>query len=162
MNLVLAADATRESAISWLEQLVRDFGTGFHLDSRPEDYDWPDGKRYFSSAECDVLNQSLNILFVILGEDMPYEICADQASAMLAESLGMKPPLEYHDPDFQQQLLRCGSREDLITWLCWNDPNGIYSDEDSIAEDRLPLELNQAREILYEQINRDSGSDSGT
>jgi hypothetical protein len=79
---------------------------------------------------------------------------------MFAESLGMKPPLEYHDPDFQNQLLRYGTREELIAWLCWNDPNGIYSDDDSIAEERLPLELDQAREIIRKQITRDSRSGS--
>lgn len=40
----------------------------------------------------------------------------------------MKLPLEFHDPDYQQELLRKGTREQLIAWLRWNDPNGIYTD----------------------------------
>jgi hypothetical protein len=160
MILFLAADAQKESAASWLKQLVLDFGLGFHLDTRPEDYISTDGTKCFDSDECAVLTQSLINLFAILGDEMPYDICADQASAMFAESLGMKPPLEYHDPDFQNQLLRYGTREELIAWLCWNDPNGIYSDDDSIAEERLPLELDQAREIIRKQITRDSRSGS--
>ena len=26
------------------------------------------------------------------------------------------------------------TREELISWLCWNNPNGVYRDEESIAE----------------------------
>ena len=67
----------------------------------------------------------------------------------------MKTPLEYHDPHFQQELLRNGNRQQLIAWLRWNDPNGIYADDDSVAEDRPLLTLHQAREILYQQTHRD-------
>lgn len=68
----------------------------------------------------------------------------------------MKFSLEFHDPDYQQELLRKGTREQLIAWLRWNDPNGIYTGEDSLAEDRPVLTLHRAREILYEQAHRDS------
>jgi hypothetical protein len=30
--------------------------------------------------------------------------------------------------------LKNWSREDLVKWLNWNDPNGIYRDEKSLAE----------------------------
>ena len=80
---------------------------------------------------------------------------ADVASDLLSESQGLKPPLHYHDSVSQQELLRTGTREQFIAWLCWNDPHGIYTDQSSLAEDRLPLTLAQAREILREQIERD-------
>ena len=67
----------------------------------------------------------------------------------------MKPPLEFNDPDFQQELLSSGTRDDLIRWLCWNDPNGVYMDEDSLAEGKPPLALHSARQIVVDQISRD-------
>lgn len=38
-----------------------------------------------------------------------------------------------------EEELNCWSREKLISWLNWNDPNGIWSDEESIAERYEPL-----------------------
>jgi len=99
---------------------------------------------------------SLSRLFRILGDVRAYDVGSEASTALLAESLGLKPPLELHDPDFQQRLLQTGAREDLIAWLCWNDPNGIYTDEASRAEDRPPLTLERARQILRDQRERDS------
>lgn len=153
MNIVLPADATSDAAASWLRQLVRDFGLGFHPDTAPEDYIFLlSGENCFTSSQCDALSGSLDCLFEILGDERPYEIGAGESSAMLAESLGLKPPLEYNDPEFQQQLLCNGSLHEVMAWLSWNDPNGIYTDQDSLAEDRTPLTLHQARQILQQQI----------
>jgi hypothetical protein len=69
MNLVLPVAATPEEAVLWLRQLVRDFGLGFHLDSAPEDYVTPKGQPCFTAEQCAALNESLDHLFVILGED---------------------------------------------------------------------------------------------
>lgn len=67
----------------------------------------------------------------------------------------MKPPLHFHDSAFLQHLLQSATRDELIAWLVWNDPNGIYTDADSRTEDLLPLTLLQARQILRAQIERD-------
>ncbi len=155
MKLHLPAGTTSAEALLWLQQLVRDFGLGFHLDSSPGDYARPDGQPFLSSDQCTELTESIQQLFSILGDERPYEIGADVASTLLAESRGLKPPLEYHDTEFQQQLLRTGTRKQLITWLVWNDPNGIYTDRSSLAEDRPPLTLVRAREILRDQMARD-------
>ena len=155
MNLSLPGNSTANDAMLWLRQLVRDIGLGFHPDSAPEDYVFPDGTPVFTRDQCAALMGSLARLFQILGNELPYEIGAEVASALLAESRGLRPPLHYHDPAFQQELLRAGTREQLIAWLCWNDPNGIYTDRASLAEDRPPLTLIQARQILREQIERD-------
>ncbi|WP_177183489.1 hypothetical protein [Olleya namhaensis] len=44
------------------------------------------------------------------------------------------------------------SRLELIDWLCWNDRNGIYRDEDSISEMDNILGRNEAIEIMSRQI----------
>ena len=156
MNLILPEGSTPKEATVWLGQLIRDFGLGFHLDSAPAVYVFPDGQQVFTPDQCSELMNSLSRLFRILGDARAYDVGAEASTALLAESLGLKPPLEFHDPDFQQRLLQTGTREDLIAWLCWNDPNGIYTDEASWAEDRPPLTLELARQILRDQRERDS------
>ncbi|MFO1044808.1 MAG: hypothetical protein U0941_23800 [Planctomycetaceae bacterium] len=156
MNLNLSEGSTPEEATVWLGQLVRDFGLGFHLDTAPAEYVFPGGRQVFTPDQCSELMKSLSRLFRILGEARVYDVGAEASTALLAESLGRKPPLEFHDPDFQQRLLHTGTREELIAWLCWNDPNGIYTDEASWAEDRPPLTLELARQILRDQRERDS------
>lgn len=44
------------------------------------------------------------------------------------------------------------SRLDLIEWLCWNDRNGIYKDEDSIREFDNIVTKEEAIEIISRQI----------
>jgi len=34
----------------------------------------------------------------------------------------------------QPSISDTSTREELIAWLEWNDPNGVYSDEDCVAE----------------------------
>lgn len=43
-------------------------------------------------------------------------------------------------------------RQSVITWLCWNDPNGIYADEDTQAEQQKPLTLAESLEICLRQL----------
>ena len=52
-----------------------------------------------------------------------------------------------------QTELNTWSREDLITWLSWNDSNGIYKDEDSLNEFDNILGKDQAIEIIIRQIS---------
>ena len=66
----------------------------------------------------------------------------------------MKPPFKFHLQAYQQQLLQTGTRDEIIAWLIWNDPNGYYSDADSAAADRASLKLDQARDILRSQVER--------
>lgn len=40
------------------------------------------------------------------------------------------------------------SRETLIAWLAWNDPNGSHTDEDAIADGIEPYDLDSAWETL--------------
>lgn len=49
------------------------------------------------------------------------------------------------------ELIRDMSRNDIIQWLCWNDPNGIYTDERSIKEFENILTKEKAAEILLRQ-----------
>jgi hypothetical protein len=44
------------------------------------------------------------------------------------------------------------TREELIAWLCRNDPNGEYSDEDAEGNGWPPLTWEEAYEFATEQI----------
>lgn len=54
--------------------------------------------------------------------------------------------------DTLQSELNSWSREDLIEWLCWNDRNGVYKDEDSMREFDNILSKEEAIEIIIKQI----------
>lgn len=43
------------------------------------------------------------------------------------------------------------NREELINWLCWNDPNVVYRDEDSIREGMDVLSYEEAYELYLNQ-----------
>ena len=66
----------------------------------------------------------------------------------------MKEPANYHLRDFQAALLTQGTREQIVNWLMWNDPNGTYSDLDSEADDMKAITLENARQIMRDQISR--------
>lgn len=44
------------------------------------------------------------------------------------------------------------SRLDLIEWLSWNDRNGVYKDEESLAEFGNVLSKEVAIEVMTRQI----------
>lgn len=44
------------------------------------------------------------------------------------------------------------TRESLIQWLSSNDPNGVYSDEDSIREGMNILSKEEAIELIINQL----------
>jgi hypothetical protein len=44
------------------------------------------------------------------------------------------------------------TRDQLLAFLVWNDPNGVYTDEDSEAEDYRPLTLETARLLVVKAI----------
>lgn len=46
------------------------------------------------------------------------------------------------------------SRLDLIEWLCWNDRNGVYKDEESLQEFGNIVSKEEAIEIITRQINQ--------
>ena len=49
--------------------------------------------------------------------------------------------------------LNSWSRLDLIEWLCWNNANGVYKDEESLAEFDNTLSKEEAIEIMIRQIS---------
>ena len=49
-------------------------------------------------------------------------------------------------------LLHSFSRSDIIEWLSWNDPNGIYEDEISLKEFGNLLSLEEGLEIMIRQL----------
>jgi hypothetical protein len=44
------------------------------------------------------------------------------------------------------------TREQLIDWLLWNDPHGVYTDSDCQAEDYPPITLEIARMLVVKAI----------
>ena len=46
------------------------------------------------------------------------------------------------------------SRLDIIEWLCWNDRNGVYKDEDSMREFDNVLSKDEVIEIITRQITQ--------
>jgi len=50
------------------------------------------------------------------------------------------------------EKLHSWSRLELIDWLCWNDRNGVYTDEDSLREFGNVLTKERAIEIITGMI----------
>lgn len=48
-------------------------------------------------------------------------------------------------------LINAMSRHDLVEWLSWNDPSGIYSDEQSLKEFDKIMSREEGIEILLRQ-----------
>ena len=48
--------------------------------------------------------------------------------------------------------LNSWSREELIEWLCWNDRNGVYKDDESLQEFGNTVSKEEAIEIITRQI----------
>jgi hypothetical protein len=44
------------------------------------------------------------------------------------------------------------SREEIIEWLRWNDPNGVYSDSDSLHEFGEIMSKKEGETIMLRQI----------
>ncbi|KIO54425.1 hypothetical protein [Flavobacterium hibernum] len=56
--------------------------------------------------------------------------------------------------DLLETELNSWSRLDLIEWLCWNDRNGVYKDEDSLQEFGNIVSKEEAIEIISRQITQ--------
>ena len=54
--------------------------------------------------------------------------------------------------DALHQFLSFASREEIIDWLQWNDRNGIYRDEESLAEFGTIVSKEEGIEIVMRQI----------
>lgn len=54
--------------------------------------------------------------------------------------------------DGLNRFLKQTPREEIIDWLQWNDPNGVYRDEDSMREFENILSKEEGIEIIKRQI----------
>lgn len=59
--------------------------------------------------------------------------------------------MELRDEELFNEL-NSWSRLDLIDWLAWNDRNGVYKDDESLAEFGNILSKEEAIEIMTNQI----------
>lgn len=62
--------------------------------------------------------------------------------------------MELKGVDLENEL-NSWSRLDLIDWLCWNDRNGVYRDEDSLQEFGNTVSKELAIEIITRQITQE-------
>jgi hypothetical protein len=49
-------------------------------------------------------------------------------------------------------LVNAMDRNDIIEWLAWNDPNGIYHDEQSLKEFGNVMARDEGLEIMIRQV----------
>jgi hypothetical protein len=54
--------------------------------------------------------------------------------------------------DELETILNSWSRLELIEWLCWNDRNGVYKDDESLQEFGNTVSKEEAIEIITRQI----------
>lgn len=54
--------------------------------------------------------------------------------------------------DVLKKELNSWDRSDLIEWLCWNDRNGVYRDEESLEEFGNICTKEEAIEIITRHI----------
>ena len=52
-----------------------------------------------------------------------------------------------------ETVLNSWSRLALIEWLCWNDRNGVYKDDESLKEFGNTVGKEEAIEIITRQIS---------
>jgi hypothetical protein len=55
--------------------------------------------------------------------------------------------------DELETVLNSWSRLELIEWLCWNDRNGVYKDDESLQEFGNTVSKEEAIEIITRQIS---------
>ena len=55
-------------------------------------------------------------------------------------------------PEKLESFLLHASREEIIDWLQWNDPNGVYRDEQSMDEFGNVVSKEEGIEIIMRQI----------
>jgi hypothetical protein len=60
--------------------------------------------------------------------------------------------LTFLNEDELRRELAAWCREDLISWLKWNDPNGIYGDEESIEELGNVMTWEEGVELVVGQV----------
>lgn len=136
-----------DSAIGFIRWCVATIGRGYHPDTPFSEYVTPEGNRFFTASEAARLDELQNASFKWCD---PYELGIAEFEAVGR----MKRPLQFHSPSFQEWLIREGTREQIIVWLCWNDPNGVYTDDDSQAEGYHPLTRERAAEIMSRQVSQ--------
>ena len=76
-------------------------------------------------------------------------------STFINEEEKLKHPyyklMELRDDALEKEL-NSWSRLDLIEWLCWNDRNGVYKDNESLQEFGNIVSKEEAIEIITRQI----------
>lgn len=145
---------SKADVIRFTDWCIRNVGAGFHPDEDFADYVVVGGDRdsqpTFTAEEAGRLNALREQCFAVSGDDF-YELglaCLQKGRPELGYLFR-----DFQDPEVQKQILADGTREEIIGWLMWNDPNGIYNDDHSLAEDRKPLTLDEARRCMKQALS---------
>lgn len=74
---------------------------------------------------------------------------------MLNQRLNEHPNhlISYMEEQELSDYLQIWTRDELISWLKWNDPNGVYDDESSKREFDNILSKEEAIDIIKRQIS---------
>lgn len=61
----------------------------------------------------------------------------------------------FHTEEKLREVLATWTREDMLKWLQWNDPNGTYLDEDTLREFERIATREEAHDLIIKQITED-------
>lgn len=64
---------------------------------------------------------------------------------------------DYLNPVDQYHILTQGSREQIIDWLEWNDPDGLYNDDAAELEGFAPLTFEILRATMRATMREQTG-----
>ncbi len=134
----LPANPSREQARAWYEDVVWEFGLGFHPDSPAADYVGNDGVRIFSQEEAAQFDHNLATVWPLIGDgkDDIYDV-----GLYLFWRIQHGLPQREDSADGRVKLLR---------ELQLLDANGSYEDRLAFEEGLPPLTL----EVIVERLSR--------
>jgi hypothetical protein len=80
-----------------------------------------------------------------------YPVPADRVPTFLKHNLTFYSIMEAPD-ELLNSFFNDVTREELILWLSWNDPNGVYTDEDSMGEFERIMTKEEGIECMKNQL----------
>ena len=58
--------------------------------------------------------------------------------------------------EYQEALMSIGEREEITQWLQWNDPNGVYTDENCDLECLPRMDLDDAVKMMGDALSSEN------
>ena len=145
-----------ESAIRFIHWCVATIGLGYHPDTPFDQYVDAEGRACFTPKMASELDQLQNDAFKYCD---PYEVGFSEMQKVEPRlgadftEMSMEDPAIYPDRGFQRELIRNGTRDQIIQWLSWFDPNGTFSPDRFQGAEADRLTLDQARDIMKQTVD---------